>query len=93
MARKKQRKKSWMRTLVVFSVIPLAVWLIAFLIWFYWYDLSKLVSKDTPRRISPEPARQRENDDRRERKPAPETQEKIFEEDRKKLEDILKRRN
>ena len=93
MARKKQRKKSWLRTLVVFSVIPLAVWLIAFLIWFYWYDLSKLFTQDAPPRVSPNPARQSEKDDRRERKPAPETQEKIFEQDRKQLEDILKRRN
>ena len=93
MARKKQRKKSWLRTFVVFSVIPLAVWLIAFLFWFYWYDLTKLFTQETPPRVSPKAARQSETDDRRERKPAPETQEKIFEEDRKKLEDLLKRRN
>jgi hypothetical protein len=93
MARKKQRKKSWLRTLVLFLVIPLAVWLIAFLIWFYWYDLSNLLSKDAPRRVSPKSARQIEKDDRRERTPAPQPQEKIFEEDRKKLEDVLKQRN
>jgi len=93
MARKKHRKKGWRRTLGVFLAIPLAVWLIAFLLWFYWYDLSKLFTQDAPPRVSPNPARQSETDDRRERKPAPEPQEKIFEEDRKKLEDVLKRRN
>ena len=93
MARKKQRKKSWLRTLVLFLVIPLAVWAIAFLIWFYWYDLSNLVTKDAPHRASPKPARQIEKDDRRERTAAPQPQEKLFEEDRKKLEDVLKQRN
>jgi hypothetical protein len=93
MARKKQHKKSWLRVLVLFLVIPLAVWLSAFLVWFYWHDLSNLFTKDAPRRVSPKPARQIEKDDRRERTPAPQPQEKILEEDRKKLEDVLKRRN
>jgi hypothetical protein len=93
MARKKQRKKSWLRLLALFLVTPLAVWLIAFLIWFYWYDLSSLFTKDAPGRVNPNRARQIEQDDRRERAPAPQPQEKIFEEDRKKLEDVLKRRN
>jgi hypothetical protein len=91
MARKEQRKKSWLRTLMVFLMIPLAVWLVAFLIWFYWYDLNRLFTKDAPGQISPKPARQIEKDDRRERTPKP--QERIFEEDRKTLEDVLKRRN
>ena len=51
MARKKQRKKSWLRTLALFLLIPLAVWLIAFLLWFYWYDLSKSIqSRGAPRK-------------------------------------------
>ncbi|MGH7854643.1 MAG: hypothetical protein ACREP3_14450 [Candidatus Binatia bacterium] len=93
MARKKQRKRGWLRTLVLFLLIPLAVWSIAFLIWFYWYDLSNLFSREGPGRASPKPPRQTEKDDRRERTPAPQPQEKIFEEDRKQLEDVLKRRN
>ncbi len=91
--KKKQRKKSWLRTLVLFLVIPLAVWLIAFLIWFYGYDLSNLFTKDAPRPVSPKPARQIEKDDRRKRTSTPQPQEKIYEEDRKKLEDVLKQRN
>ena len=91
MARKKQRKKSWLRTLVLFLLIPVAVWSIAFLLWFYWYDLSSLFSREG--RVSPKPPRQIGKDDRRERLPAPQPQEKIFEEDRKQLEDVLKRRN
>ena len=93
MARKKQRRKSWLRTLVLFLMIPLAVWLIAFLIWFYWYDLSGLFNREGPGRASPKSPRLTETDDRRERGPAAQPQEKIFEEDRKQLEDVLKRRN
>ena len=91
MARKKRRKKSWLRTLVLFLVTPLAVWLIAFLIWFYWYDLGRLFTKDESRRVTPK--RQIDKDELRERAPSPQPREKLFDEDRKKLEDILKRRN
>lgn len=91
MARKKQRKKSWLRMLVLFLVTPLAVWLIAFLIWFYWYDLGRLFTKDESRRVTPK--RQIDKDERRERAPSPQPREKLFDEDRKKLDDILKRRN
>ena len=93
MARKKQRKKSWLRTLLLFLLVPLAVWAIAFLIWFYWYDLSNLFSREEPEETNSRPSRQIEKDARRESAPAPPPQEKIFEEDRKKLEDLLKRRN
>ena len=77
--------------LVLFLVTPLAVWLIAFLIWFYWYDLGRLFTKDESRRVTPK--RQIDKDERRERAPSPQPREKLFDEDRKKLDDILKRRN
>jgi hypothetical protein len=93
MARKKPRKRSWLRMLVLFLVTPLVVWLIAFLIWFYWYDLNSLFNKEEPRRARPKPARQIEKDEQRERPPAQQPKEKIFDEDRKKLDDILKQRN
>jgi hypothetical protein len=93
MARKKQRKKSWGRMLVLFLVTPFAIWLIAFLLWFYWHDLSRMFGRDEPRHMTPKPEPQIERNDRRER-PAPgQPREKIFEEDRQKLEDILKRRS
>ena len=93
MARKKPRKKNRLRTLALFVLVPFAVWLMAFLIWFYWYDLRRFFAKDSPPGVRPAPAGQSEGDQRNERLPAKPPQEKIFEEDRKNLEDILKRRN
>lgn len=93
MARKKQRKKSSVRMLALFLVIPFAIWLMAFLLWFYWHDLSHMFGRDEPGRMIPKPAPQMERNERRERPASEPPQEKIFEEDRQKLEDILKRRS
>jgi hypothetical protein len=93
MARKKQRKKSRLRTTLLLLLLPLIVWFFAFLIWFYWYDLSKFIGKDDARPVRSKPARQIDKDEQGERAPSPKPQEKIFDEDRKKLEDILKRRS
>jgi hypothetical protein len=93
MARKKQRKKGRVRTVVLFLVLPLIVWFIAFLVWFYWYDLSNLFVKKDARPVHSKPALPIDKDERRERTLSPKPQEKILDEDRKKLEDILKRRS
>ena len=98
MARRKQPKKRWLRRLVFFIGFPVIVWFAAFFLWFYWYDLSRWFADDTPRRQTPKAARVRENGERLEgvaadRPKSERPQEKIFEDDRQKLEDILKRRN
>lgn len=93
MARKKQPKRTWLRTLLLFLLLPLTVWCGAFLLWLYWYDLSNWFTPDIARRAGPKPARQIETNDHRGRSTAPAPQEKLFEEDRQKLEDILKRRS
>ena len=79
--------------LALFLVIPLAVWMMALLIWLYWYDLRSLFFNErVPDRVT-NPAPQSEKDDFRERIPEPQPREKISEEDRKKLDDVLKQRN
>jgi hypothetical protein len=93
MARKKQRKITWLRTLLLFLLVPLAVWLAAFLLWFFWHDINNLFTPDDARRLRPKPARQSEKNENRERAPGPQPQERIFDEDRKKLEEILKQRS
>ncbi len=93
MAKKKRKKRSWLRTLLFYLLFPLIVWLVAFLVWFYWYDLTARIFKalDKPKaavksEIKPE---QREKvDSKRPMQP----QEQILDEDRQKLEDILKQR-
>ena len=93
MARKKQRKKNWFRTLVLLLLLPLIVWFLAFLLWFYWYDVSKVFRKDDARPARANPARQIDKIERRESVPARRSEERILDDDRKSLEDVLKRRN
>lgn len=88
MAKRKRKKRSRLRTLFFFIFFPLIVWLIAFLLWFYWRDLSALWSKKSAPVDTPAKSR-----DRDETRPAKRPPEKILDEDRKKLEEILKRRN
>jgi hypothetical protein len=81
-AKKRRRKRSWLKTLLLFIATPLLVWFLAFLTWFYWNDLVKLAVQDRPEAI-PKAVRKAEW-------PAEnKSNEKILEEDRRKLEDIL----
>ena len=93
MARRKQRNKSRLRMLILFLLIPLIVWFLAFLFWFYWYDLSRVLTKDNVPSARSKPARQVDKDERHESVPAKQPEERILDDDRKRLEDILKRRN
>jgi len=87
-AKRRRKKRGWLRTLIFFILFPLIVWLIAFLLWFYWRDLSALWNKKSVPVDAP--ARSRERDEKR---PAKRPPEKILDEDRKQLEEILKRRS
>jgi hypothetical protein len=88
-AARKRNKKSWIRGLVFYVCFPLVVWFAAFLIWFYWNDLWALFGKDkTPMRAMPKASR----GEKSEGAPANRPQERILDEDRKRLEDILKRK-
>lgn len=92
MARKKQPQRHWLRTLFFLIAIPLAVWAGAFLLWLYWDDASRWLGKEAPQQTprATRPTRKEESPQR----PVPERpQEKITDDDRRKLEDILKRRN
>ena len=87
MAKRKRKTRGWLRTLIFLILFPLVVWLIAFVLWFYWRELGALFKpENTP--ANP-PARVRE---RGEAPPAKRPPEKILDEDRKKLDEILKRR-
>ena len=75
----KRRKKSGWFTRLVFSVMfILLVWLLAFLVWLIWPDLEKLVDLVWKKEVTEQTQKS--------------SQEKILEEDRKKLEEILKQR-
>jgi hypothetical protein len=72
---------------------PFVIWFAAFLIWFFWYDLTgleKSVKRSPPlNAVSPQDLVPKKD---RDTQPAKGPRESIPKEDRKKLDDILKRR-
>ena len=68
---------------------PIIIWILAFLIWFFWRDITRLLNLRGPATTVPGVSRENgRTQPRRENK----SREKIPEEDRKKLDDILKNR-
>ena len=89
MAQKKQKKRSWLRNLLLFIFTPIIIWILAFFIWFFWRDIATLFDKNAPSKPPPGVSRGTEKAQSwRENK----SQEKIPEEDRRKLDEILKNR-
>ena len=86
MAKKRKRKKTWLKTLLFVLLTPFVVWALAFVLWIYWYDITGRSDNTSPARASKEAVPPAKPAD----KPA---HEKIGEQDRKKLEEILKRKN
>jgi hypothetical protein len=66
--------------------VPVITWLVAFLVWFYWNDLTGTDGRRTDRT---RPVSKTTPNDSTLTKPP---KEKILDEDRKKLEDILRQR-
>ncbi|MSP39482.1 MAG: hypothetical protein EXR70_13425 [Deltaproteobacteria bacterium] len=90
-SRKPRQRRRWLRTVLFFIFFPLIVWFLAFLIWFYWYNIVSLFGDKEPKtkavpRIEAMPEHQEKLP------PSKAPAEKILDEDRQKLEDILKRR-
>lgn len=83
MAKKRKRKTSWVKALLFFILTPFVVWALAFLIWFYWYDITGRTDDIPPAKASKEIERPTKPSDKT-------AQERIGEEDRRKLEEILK---
>jgi len=82
-AKKKRRKRSRLKALLLFLLAPFVVWALAFLIWFYWYNLFGQANETPPAKAGKEIERSTQSSNRS-------TQERIGEEDRRKLEEILK---
>jgi len=88
-AQKRSKKRSWLRSFLLFIFIPIIVWILAFLAWFFWRDITKLFDKRGPAKTPPGVSRGTEKTQlRRESN----SHEKIPEEDRRKLDEILKNR-
>jgi hypothetical protein len=91
MAQRRRPKRSWVKNLLFYVFVPLIVWSVAFVIWFYWYDLRDLFTQAKEPTARPKITRQLDKGDKTERLPAKRPQEKIFDDERKKLDDIIKR--
>ena len=90
--KKKPKKTSWVKIALLYIFVPIIIWFLAFVAWLYWDDIAKLFFKDSGReRNVPRASRKLEKSDK-ETTPSKRPQEKILDDDRKKLEDILKQR-
>ncbi len=92
MARKKQPKRRWLRALVLLITVPLIVWAGAFLLWLHWHDLNRWLGSEDAAQHTPHTPPLIRKEEARSRGVPERPQEKITDEDRRNLEDILKRR-
>jgi len=88
--KKKVRKASWLTIVLIYTFFPLIIWSLAFVAWLYWDSITAPFSTDKAkdRNLS----RTTGQLEKSEKGPAPaeRVQEKILEDDRKKLEEVLK---
>ena len=91
--KKRKNKRGALRTVLFYILFPLMVWFVAFLLWFYWHNLTKLFGHSEPR-AKPIVKSERRSDkvERGASTPANQPKEKLSDEDREKLDEILKRR-
>jgi hypothetical protein len=93
-AKRKRRKKSRIRTVLLFLLTPLVVWAVAFVIWLYWDDIVRNLTpgKDTSKPVAKR-ARKSETNQSPDRNDDKRPKEKILDEDRKTLDEIIRREN
>ena len=93
MAQKKKVKKAgWFKTALIYTFFPLFVWSLAFVAWLYWDSITAPFSADKAKeRDTLRPTVPLEKSDKGPA-PAKRSQENILDDDRKKLEDVLKQR-
>jgi hypothetical protein len=91
-AKRKRRKRSAVKAILLFVLAPLIVWALAFFVWLYWNEIAKSLA---PGQDRPEPAPKtlRKLDKDESRSPSKETRakEKILDADRKKLDEIIRK--
>lgn len=80
MARKRKKKKGWLKLLLFFILTPLIVWSLAFLLWLYWDPIMRPLNKGAKasktRFTAPAETR---------------GQEQILDDERKQLNEILRK--
>jgi hypothetical protein len=91
--KKRKNKRSLLRSALFYILFPLTVWFVAFLLWFYWHDVTRFFGH-SERNAKPIAKSERRSDKVESGGSTPVTQpkEKLSDEDRKKLDEILKLR-
>ena len=91
---RKLRKRSAVKTILLFVLAPLIIWALAFLLWLYWNEIAKSLA---PGENHPEPAAKTlpslDKDQSGSRSTDTRAKEKISDADRKKLDEIIRKEN
>jgi hypothetical protein len=89
--RKRKRTGSRFKKLLLFIAAPIVIWLLAFVVWFRWSDIVALFNNHGPSPKAPvSQPREEPNPAKARRDETP--PEKISEQERTELEQILKRK-
>jgi|GEM_PF-1160232 len=101
MAKKKRKKLGWLPLAVFCLTFPIAVWVAALLLWFFWADLTRPFSKQAakPTAAVKSESKTESKLDKAEKDSSPQlpepvthpSEEKLVDEDRRKLDAIIKR--
>jgi hypothetical protein len=79
--KRRKNKRGWLRAVLLFLFVPVFIWALAFVVWLNWHSISNVQHSDT-KSSALKPAEQSEKSPK----------EKITDEDRRKLEEILKQK-
>jgi hypothetical protein len=89
MARKRKREKTRLKSLLLFIITPVFIWLLAFVVWLYWNSITPLFRQgEIPSKARPQAARKIDAGEPGGKR----VKERISDEDRKELNEILKNR-
>jgi hypothetical protein len=92
-SRRKAKERHWLGLIVIFVAVPLVVWSVVFLGWLFWPDFA---GRAVPAQISESKKTagppERKSDRRQDEQSTQRSRERIAEEERKKLNDIIERR-
>ena len=90
MARNRKRKKNRLQRLLLFIITPVFVWLFAFVVWLYWNSIAALFRPGEIRsKARPQTVRKIDPGETAGKS----VKERISDEDRKKLDEILKKQS
>jgi hypothetical protein len=85
-AKKRKRKRGRLKATVFFVLTPIVIWFFAFLVWLHWDRVTKLIGRESATvKTAPTTVKKTERS-------GSSPSEKILDEDRQRLDEILKKR-